>query len=144
MKFITAAILAIMLLSHGRTVSFAQSDSNHNGQTNQENKAERKAVTRKVNIKSKPAPKYPKEAKETWEQQESAMVKLRMVLSATGQVSNIQVVKVVTSDRVSEKLKEVFIREAVKAASKIKFEPAEKDGRKVSQYVAIEYNFNVK
>jgi TonB family protein len=144
MKFITSAIVAIMLLSHGRTVSFAQSDSNHNGQTKQETKAGQEAATRKANIKSKPAPKYPKEAKETSEYQVSAMVKLRMTLGATGQVSNIQVINVVTSDGVSEKLKEGFIREAVKAASKIKFEPAEKDGRKVSQYVSIEYNFNVK
>ena len=31
----------------------------------------------------------------------------------------------------------------VAAAAQIRFEPAQKDGRAVSQYVVLEYNFNI-
>jgi hypothetical protein len=32
---------------------------------------------------------------------------------------------------------------AISAAKQIRFTPAEKDGRNVSQYVTLEYNFNI-
>jgi hypothetical protein len=32
---------------------------------------------------------------------------------------------------------------AISAAKQIRFTPAEKDGRTVSQYVTLEYNFNI-
>jgi outer membrane biosynthesis protein TonB len=143
MKFITTAFVTVLLLNFGQSVSLAQSNSNNSNRTAQENKAEGKGVARKVKLKSRPEPDYPKEARKESDYPLSVMVRLRMVLAATAQVTNIEVVQVIISDTVSDKVRESFIRESVKAASKIKFEPAEKDGKKVSQYVTIDYNFNI-
>lgn len=60
-------------------------------------------------------------------------VVMRLVLTASGEVTNIRVVQGLP-DGLSES--------AVEAARRIKFEPALKDGRAVSQYIQLEYNFN--
>jgi hypothetical protein len=56
------------------------------------------------------------------------------VLAASGKVINI-----VPLSRLADGLTE----KAMLAASHIKFIPAIKEGRYVSQYVTIEYNFNI-
>ena len=61
-------------------------------------------------------------------------VRLRLTLSASGQVTGITPVS-----RLPDGLTEMAIR----AAIHIKFIPAIKDGHRVSQYVTIEYNFNI-
>jgi TonB family protein len=88
-------------------------------------------VTRKAVVLSRPAPSYPKGARRNGTH---GVVRIRMVLAASGKVENVTVVRGLP-DGLSE--------EAIKAALKIKFEPALKDGVKVSQYVVVEYNFNV-
>lgn len=57
---------------------------------------------------------------------------VRMVLRANGKVSDVSIVKGGTPQ---------MNKAVIKAAKKIKFTPAIKDGRKVSQWVTIEYNF---
>jgi len=64
----------------------------------------------------------------------SGVVRLRAVLNFSGEVTDISVIK---------GLRDGFTEEAAAAARRIKFTPAEKDGRKVSQYVVLEYKFNV-
>jgi TonB family protein len=61
-------------------------------------------------------------------------VVLRVILCHTGEVTNIKVVK---------KLPDGLTEKAVEAARAIRFEPAEKDGRKVSQRARLEYTFYV-
>ncbi|HEX8131264.1 MAG TPA: energy transducer TonB, partial [Pyrinomonadaceae bacterium] len=61
-------------------------------------------------------------------------VKLRLLLAADGTVRNI--VPLVT-------LPDGLTEAAVAAARRIEFTPALKDGRAVSQYVTVEYNFNL-
>jgi TonB family protein len=90
-----------------------------------------KEVTRRAQAIYKPEPGYTEKARRN---QTTGVVRLRVVLSATGKVANIVVVKFLP-DGLDEK--------AVFAASHIKFIPALKDGRPVSQYVLIEYNFNI-
>jgi protein TonB len=90
-----------------------------------------KEVTRRAIVLSRPQPSYPKQARRNGTQ---GVVRLRMVLAASGKVENVAVWRGLP-DGLSE--------EAIKAALKIKFEPALKDGVKVSQYVIVEYNFNV-
>ena len=82
-------------------------------------------VTRRARVNSKPEPEYARSGV-------YGVVVLRAVLSATGKVTNIQVTK---------PLSEALTDAAIKAARKIKFEPAIKDGRYVSTSVQLEYNF---
>ena len=61
-------------------------------------------------------------------------VVLRAVLSKEGQVTSIYIVK---------KLPHGLTEAAIAAARGIKFVPAVKDGRSASQYIQLEYNFNL-
>ena len=88
-------------------------------------------VDRKARLLSRPEPAYPRRARR---REVQGTVILRAVLAATGKVERVTVIK---------GLPEGITEEAIKAARLIKFEPAERDGRKVSQSVIIEYNFNV-
>ncbi len=88
-------------------------------------------VTTKARILSRPEPQYTPEARS---HSVSGTVVLRSVFAADGTVQNILVLR-----SLSYGLTEV----AVKAARKIKFVPATKDGRPVSQFIQIEYNFHL-
>ncbi|HEY0081938.1 MAG TPA: TonB family protein [Pyrinomonadaceae bacterium] len=88
-------------------------------------------VTTRALIQSKPEPLYTERAKQN---QVTGTVRLRLVLGADGKVQHIYPVR-----RLPDGLTEACIN----AARKIKFIPAMKDGRFVSQYVTIEYNFNI-
>jgi TonB family protein len=88
-------------------------------------------VTQRAVITFKPEPGFTEEARRN---NVTGMVRLRVVLSASGEVTNIQAVKGLP-DGLTEK--------AIAAARQIKFRPAQKDGRTVSQYVVLEYNFNI-
>ena len=88
-------------------------------------------VTRKAVITYKPQPGFTEEARRN---NVEGVVRLRAILHASGGVQNISVVKGLP-DGLTEK--------AIAAARQIRFTPAEKDGRQVSQYVVLEYNFNI-
>ncbi len=90
-----------------------------------------KDVTSKARILNKPEPQYTEEARKN---QVTGTVVLRAVFAANGAVTNIKAVKGLP-DGLTEK--------AIAAARQIKFVPAQKDGRAVSQYIQIEYNFNL-
>jgi TonB family protein len=86
-------------------------------------------VDRKARILTRPEPQYTQLAKEN---QVSGTVVLRAVFAASGEVTNIRAIS---------GLPYGLTEQAIAAARKIKFEPAMKDGRAVSQYIQIEYNF---
>ncbi|MCA1566735.1 MAG: TonB family protein [Acidobacteria bacterium] len=88
-------------------------------------------VTTRAQILSKPEPLYTDEARNSGIR---GTVHLRMVLSFDGRVRNIFVIKGLGGG---------LTEMAVNAARKIKFTPATKDGRPVSQFVTIEYNFHI-
>ncbi|HEV2802640.1 MAG TPA: energy transducer TonB [Pyrinomonadaceae bacterium] len=90
-----------------------------------------KEVTHRAQVIYKPEPFYTEKARKN---QTTGVVRLRLILSATGKVTNIVVLKF---------LPHGLDEKAVFAASHIKFIPAMKDDRPVSQYILIEYNFNV-
>jgi TonB family protein len=85
----------------------------------------------RATILSKPEPGFTEEARRN---NVSGTVRLRAVLSADGRVRNIAVVR-----SLPDGLTELCIR----AARRMRFTPAFKDGHAVSQYVTLEYNFNV-
>ena len=90
-----------------------------------------KEVTSKAVITARPEPLYTEEARKN---NVTGTVVLKLVLGSNGSVSNIRVVKGLP-DGLSEK--------AIAAARQIQFRPAQKDGRAVSQWLTIEYNFNI-
>ena len=64
----------------------------------------------------------------------TGVVRLRAILSASGKVTHIEVL---------QGLPDGLTKKAVEAAKKIKFTPAQKNGHPVSQYVVIEYHFDI-
>ena len=88
-------------------------------------------VTHKALLVWKPEPGYTDEARRS---DVAGVVKVRLVLSSDGRVTNIQVIKGLPAG---------LTERAVAAATHICFLPAEKDGRPVSTWVTVEYNFNI-
>jgi len=88
-------------------------------------------VTTKARILSRPEPQYTPEARKNLV---TGAAVLRAVFAADGTVQDILVVRSLPYG-----LTELCVR----AARKIKFVPATKDGRPVSQFIQIEYNFNL-
>jgi hypothetical protein len=130
-----AISLCICLLWSYPVFSFAQSNQNNDNQTNNESAANKKE-TRKAIITSKPAPMYPLEVSD-----EEAIVYVRMIFRASGKVTDIHV-RNVSPDALPDTIKQAFIRESLKVADQIKFKPAVKEGRPVSQYILMEYHFH--
>ncbi|HKY27659.1 MAG TPA: energy transducer TonB [Pyrinomonadaceae bacterium] len=90
-----------------------------------------KAVDTRVEITSKPKPSYTKEARRLGVQ---GFVVLKVVLSASGKVGRVRVVK---------RLPAGLTENAIKAVCKLEFKPAMKGGRPVSQWVDVEYVFRL-
>ena len=88
-------------------------------------------TTTRAVIKSKPEPGFTEEARNAGV---TGVVRLRAVLAADGKVRHVLVLK-----PLSYGLTEM----CVAAARRIKFEPATIAGMPVSQYVILEYNFNI-
>jgi TonB family protein len=88
-------------------------------------------TTRKAVLVTSPEPQYTEEARKN---QIAGTVVLRAVFASTGKVTNIRTVS---------GLEHGLTGRAREAATKIKFIPAIKDGQFVSQYIQIEYNFNL-
>lgn len=90
-----------------------------------------KQVTTKVKVFTKPEPRYTDEARRN---QITGTVILRTVFSSSGAVTNIRAVSTLP-DGLTER--------AIGAAKQIKFIPAIKDGRFVSMWMELQYNFNL-
>lgn len=88
-------------------------------------------VTRKARLLWRPEPSYTDAARKHNRQ---GYVRVRAVLSPTGNVSRVELIKGLP-DGLSE--------QAIKAARSIRYLPAEKDGQLVSQYIIVEYSFNI-
>lgn len=88
-------------------------------------------VTRKVRLFQKPEPRYTEPARQ---EQTVGTVVLKAVFSSSGSVTDITVVK---------QLPNGLTERAIEALKKIKFCPAVKDGKYVSVWMQLEYNFNL-
>lgn len=88
-------------------------------------------VTTKARILSKPTPEYTEDARKN---QVTGTVVLQMVLSSSGGVTQIRTVTGLPFG---------LTEKAISAARRIQFTPATKEGRPVSQYIRVEYNFNI-
>lgn len=90
-----------------------------------------KMVDTRVIFRSKPKPGYTLEARRNRKQ---GFVILKMALSATGTISRVRVLRGLPFG---------LTESAIKAACKMEFEPAMKDGQSVSQWVTAEYVFRL-
>ncbi len=90
-----------------------------------------KETDSRVVITSKPQPTYTKEARRNGVQ---GFVALRVLLSGSGKVSRIRVMRGLPAG---------LTETAMRAACKMKFRPAIKDGAPVSQWVIAEYAFRL-
>jgi TonB family protein len=88
-----------------------------------------RAVTTKARLMSKPIPEYPSQARNGGV---SGTVVLKAVFAADGQVKHIIVV---------QSLPGGLTEASINAAKKIKFLPATLDGKPVSMWMQLEYNF---
>ena len=88
-------------------------------------------VTTKARLLSKPEPQYTEEARKN---QITGTVVLKVVFASSGQITNIQTMR---------GLPYGLTEKAIAAARNIRFEPATKDGHKVSMWMQLEYNFNL-
>lgn len=88
-------------------------------------------VTQKARILSRPEPAYTEVARKA---QVSGVVRRRAVFKNTGEVTDIRVI---------EGLPMGLSEKAIEAARQIRFAPAMRGGKTVSQYVNLEYNFNL-
>lgn len=88
-------------------------------------------VDSKAVILSTPVPAFTQEARlhET-----TGVVRMRVLLASSGEVANIQTLST---------LPDGLTESAIEAAKKNEFYPAMKDRHSVSQWVTIEYNFNL-
>jgi protein TonB len=116
------------------SIAFSQSESNRN--SDQNNQSEDKIYTAKETskkpvIKDKPVPEYTLIAHRHGVQ---GTVTIRAVFRSSGKVTNIQAIKT---------LPDGLTEQAIDAARRIKFKPAEKDGRPVSTFMQLEYRFRL-
>jgi len=88
-------------------------------------------VTTKARITSKPTPEYTEEARKN---QVTGTVVLQMILNSSGGVTDIRTVSGLPFG---------LTEKAIAAARRIRFTPAIREGRPVSQYIRVEYNFNI-
>jgi protein TonB len=116
------------------SIAFSQSEANRN--SNQDDQPEEKIysgkeITKKAVIKDKPVPVYTRLAQEHGVE---GLVVIKAVFRSSGKVTNIVAVV---------RLPDGLTEQAIDAARRIKFKPAEKDGRPVSTYMQLEYNFRL-
>ena len=88
-------------------------------------------VERRARLLLKPEPQYTEEARKN---QITGTVMLRAVFSSAGEVVQIHAIR---------SLPFGLTERAIAAARQIKFVPAMKDGRPVSVFMQLEYNFNL-
>ena len=121
------AYLKRWVVAHGkRIMGEGNSDSAYANRTFKPSEVDSQA-----RILSRPEPTSPDEDRKN---QVSGTVVLRGVFSRGGTVTNLRVISGLT---------EAINMRCLVAARQIRFTPAMKDGRAVSQYIQIEYNFNL-
>ena len=124
-------VLAFFLLFANYSPTYEQSASPSASPGNRETIYKGKEVDQKPRVKKKPEPSYTKDARKHGVE---GTVVIRCVFAATGQVTNIHVIS---------GLPDGLTERAIKAAEKIKFVPAMKDGKPVSFWIELQYNFHL-
>lgn len=88
-------------------------------------------VTQRARVLEKPEPTYTESARKF---QITGTVMLQAIFSSNGEVRIVHIMK---------KLPHGLTQQALNAARKIRFTPAQKDGKPVSMWMQLQYNFNL-
>src|SRR5687768_9100015 len=131
MRHIVYIMLFNAVLTFNGSLSVVHNSKSSRAVQSSEPAYDPKEVDVKATILSKPKPEYTDEARQNYF---SGMVSLEVILSSSGEVREIKVLA---------KLPYGLTDRAIKAVRKIKFKPAIKDGRPVSQRTKVEYHFNL-
>lgn len=128
---IASFCLVLVLLSLGHdSFSFGRSSRQNSNQTT-ETIFEAKEVDRKARITRRYPPEYTEQARKNHTE---GWVVLRVVLKSSGEVGKIEIIK---------GLEDGLTEECIRATRALKFEPAEKDGKPVSQWARVEFTFSL-
>lgn len=130
MKYLVAITVAVLFCVSGLSIAGRQAAAQDQRQS-QEKIYKPAEVTVRAKIKHRPDPRYTDQARR---HRTSGTVTVRMVLRASGEVTDIVVLKGLPNG---------LNDSAVRAAQEIRFEPAIKDDREVSQYLLLEYGFRI-
>jgi len=130
-RFTSAAVIIVFWLA-----SLSAQSAEGNAQKSEESQ---RVPTSQVVIKERPDPEKRSEVSGT---EINATVVLRAIFTKSGKVTDIKLVKVTPQD-LSKDLAKDIAKRSKKAAQKIKFSPATRDGNPVSMYVQLEYNFHL-
>lgn len=128
MKFFSILIINIVLVLAVQSIALYQSQSTNSQQS--EKIYLPNEVDVRFKIKKKIRAEYTANAKRNCI---NGKVLLKVVLKSSGKVEDIEVI---------EGLPDGLSESAIEAARKIKFEPAKKDGQKVSVLAKVEYDFD--
>jgi hypothetical protein len=108
-------------------------------QTARSNESTDKDDSAKPVITEKPDPESPGDYRGP---KIEAVVVLRAVFRSSGKITDIKLEKVIPNGT-SEKLSKDLVKRCIKAARKIKFTPAIKDGHPASMLMELEYSFHL-
>ena len=130
-RLIPAASVCLLLASLSVLFGQSQDPNSQTNKTNGEKVFSGKEVETKAFLVKRVEPKYTKDARK---HKVTGSVIIRCIFSSTGKVTDIRVISGLP-DGLTEK--------AVAAARLIRFKPAMMNGKPVSMYMQIEYNFNL-
>jgi TonB family protein len=119
----------LLLLVFLSLVKFANAQNSVDGENCTGPVYKGKEVSRRVKLLSYPPPGMPRDKRAN---EVEGQVVLDVVACRSGKITNIEVVQSQPYG---------LTEEAIKAARKVKFRPAEKDGQIVSQRMRFEYSF---
>ncbi len=139
MRSYTLFLISLALICALGAIAHAQSNSNQNSAQVREQESSEDQHVAKAVIKSQPQPEYPSAYRNSGF---DATVVIKAILRANKKVTNIELIRV-EPDNGPEDLVRELVKRSMKAASKIKFTPAMRNGRPVSQYIQIEYRFHL-
>lgn len=128
MKFVLILIVCVAFILTFQNKTLGQSEEDNSKQRDKIYLPDEVDV--KLKLKEKPLAKYTENARRKCI---NGKVLLKVVFGSSGKVGEIEVVK---------GLPEGLSESAVEAAQKIKFEPAKKDGEKVSVSAKVQYDFD--
>ena len=131
MKYLATIAILVSFCVSGSSITVRQAAAQDQSQS-QDTIYSPAEVTVKARITRKVQPRYTEEARRNGT---SGTIIVRMVLRASGEVTDIVVLK---------GLPDGLNDSAVRAAQETQFEPAIKDDRKVSQYIRLEYGFQLR